>query len=264
VVKPDDPAQLCSANAASLLWSDDAGVTWRSLPTPATKAVRVLAATAGAPGHLYLASGEDRFWRTDMQGGAFIEITALGGSVESVASALLRPDDVYAIVRIGDRFTGSTKLMRSSDAGMTWEQVGKGALKGWIERVTVAPGDPDTVDVLAEAGALVSTAVAQYYRSRDRGQTWSKPITVGGFAGPMSIDAKDPNRIVTFSDFNTPRISTDGGRTWQSIANPQANITEPTAVAALGDGIVLGALAAEGPHDLCRLVGSKARPAPKP
>jgi len=263
IVKPDNPSQLYSWDRTSLLWSADSGSTWNTVPLPAPS-VRAMACTVGSPGYLFLSSPSGGFWRSDLQGGNIQEIAGLGGRVERVAASCRNQNELYAIVVLGDVSSTNTKLMCSSDAGLTWEQVGKGALRGKLVEMALAATDSGIIDVLTESNQLGLSAKALYYRSRDRGKTWSKPVAVGEFAGPVSVDVRDPNRIVTFSDFVTPRISTDGGRTWQSIANPKANITEPTAVAALGDGVILGALGADGPHELCRLAGSNARPAPKP
>jgi len=252
VVRPDNPAQLSTCDGRSLLWSNDGGTTWNTAVAPAD-GVSVLACSSGSPGYLYLASSSGGFWRSDLQGGDLRAMTGLGGRVERVVTACQNPNELYAVVVLGDVFGTNAKLMHSPDAGLTWAQAGKGVLQGKLVEIALAATDGGIVDVLTETGQLGPSAKALYYRSRDRGKTWSKPVAVGEFAGPISIDVRDPNRIVTFSDFVTPRLSTDGGRTWQSIANPKANITEPTAVAALGDGVVLGALGADGPHELCRL-----------
>ena len=254
LVKPDDPARLFSWAGASLLWSDDGGANWNAVPAPG-RSVRVMACTAGSPGYLFLASPSGGFWRSDLHGANTEEITGLGGRVERVAASCRNSNELYAVVVLGDVFSTNTKLMHSLDAGLTWKQIGKGVLQGKLVEIALTATDGGIVDVLAETGQLGPSAKALYYRSRDRGKTWSKPVAVGEFAGLISIDIRDPNCIVTFSDFVTPRISTDGGRTWQKIANPQASITEPAAVTALGDGVILGALGADGPHELCRLAG---------
>lgn len=256
VVKPDNPSQLYSWDQTSLLWSADGGDTWNTVPLPAPS-VHVMACTAGSPGYLFLGSRSGGFWRTDLQGANAQEIRDLGGPVESMAASCRNPSQLYAIVILGDVLSRKARLMRSSDAGLTWSQIGKDTLAGRPMQIALAASDDAIVDVLSEVKQFGPDGAA-YYRSRDRGRTWSKPVAVGEFAGPTSIDVRDSNRVVTFADFMGARISTDGGRAWQAIANPQANLTEPMALAALGDGVVLGALGADRP-ELCRLVGKVGR-----
>jgi photosystem II stability/assembly factor-like uncharacterized protein len=103
-------------------------------------------------------------------------------------------------------------LYRSDDSGATWRLANAdGALASdYFSRLTVAPGDPDTVYVTGRS----------IQRSRDGGKsfTFVKGAPGGDDYHDLWINPKHPERMITASDQGAV-ISVDGGATWSSWYN---------------------------------------------
>ncbi len=116
---------------------------------------------------------------------------------------------VYALI---DAAGGG--LFRSDDGAKSWVLAGKDPRiteRGWyFGRVTVDPGNPDTVYVPSIA----------LYRSTDRGETFT--VVRGAPGGDdyhlLWIDQKAPSRMILATDQGVT-ISVDGAKTWSTWYN---------------------------------------------
>jgi photosystem II stability/assembly factor-like uncharacterized protein len=103
-------------------------------------------------------------------------------------------------------------LYRSDDGGASWRLANaNGALASdYFSRLTVAPGEPDTVYVMGRS----------IERSRDGGKSFTivKGAPGGDDYHDLWINPKHPGRMITASDQGAV-ISVDGGATWSSWYN---------------------------------------------
>jgi photosystem II stability/assembly factor-like uncharacterized protein len=118
--------------------------------------------------------------------------------------ALPRPDGPY--------YAAGSKLVRSTDGGITWEDLPLNLTGASIHGLAVRPDEPSQVFAYVEQRGL--------YRSLDAGETWQPvnsrmPPTV--FA--LAASGGDPPTLYAGKFDGGVLVSTDGGLTWQLVAN---------------------------------------------
>jgi photosystem II stability/assembly factor-like uncharacterized protein len=113
-------------------------------------------------------------------------------------------------------------IRKSKDDGHTWERVFKPKRWGMVSRIAIAPTRPEAIYAIAH-DATGATAI---YKSTDAGRTWQ--ITGSGSSLPSSccgdnedalaVDPRNPQTL--YADVgNTVFATTDGGASWQHMAN---------------------------------------------
>lgn len=170
VIDPTDSRRLVLCSAGGGLWgSTDTGATWRPL--------------------------------TDQQPTL---------SMGAIAAAPSSPNIVYAATGEGDtRSPLGVGLLRSSDAGFTWEHVPNQALSGTgVFDLAVDPADPLHVWICAVNGL---------FETRNAGQTVQQVRTE--LAWDISINPADPSEIFLASESGLFR-SGNGGSTWSRVTLP--------------------------------------------
>lgn len=120
-------------------------------------------------------------------------------------------------------YVGFQNVWRSTTATSTWQQVSNFGNSSTLQRLRVAPSNPD---------AIYTTSNFVAYRTLDGGTTWANisaglPTNVAAFSG-LHVDPQDHLRIwVTFSGYSAAKKvyhSTDGGTTWQNISQNLPNL----------------------------------------
>ena len=206
VAAVDDPSVVYGVTpAAGIFRSTDRGATWRFVAYPPDRLeVRVIAVdphdeqrlfiTAWAPSPAFTYSG---FYRSE-DGGRHWQRIALPPLliVTDVAFDPERPGVVYAATSRG--------LFRSRNGGETWARIAFAATI--VEKVAVAPSDPDVLLVSVSQGGARTTR-----RSADGGQTFAEVLD-RGMAG-FVFDPSRPQRVYGF-DFDSVFVSDDLGATW--------------------------------------------------
>ncbi len=134
-------------------------------------------------------------------------------SVADVALNPLNPAVVYAAATCSSR----TYLVRSTDAGATWDSFCCSSTAGVTgARVAADPVDTSVV-YCAGHGSDQQTYV---FRSSDRGETWTEATTGDGFVVfALGVSAADHNVVLIATYRLGIQRSTDGGETWVRTFN---------------------------------------------
>src|SRR5574341_864838 len=108
------------------------------------------------------------------------------------------------------------KVLRSSDRGLTWEDISAGVIKGDVSNITSDPNNQAVLYVVS-GGEL--------FKTLNSGKTWGK-ITPEGLSGEiqLSVNPANPQNLVLISH-NYPsapplQMSSDGGLTWLGKKEP--------------------------------------------
>ena len=149
----------------------------------------------------------------------------------AVSPSFARDETVFAIVR--------TKLMRSTDGGITWREIvqGLGDETEKLGRVAIAPSNARIM--------YLSTGTSGMYRSDDRGDSWT--LRNNGLLSlafsQIAISPRSPGVVLAGGTSRGMYRSTDGGRLWE----PTGFTGRVTAMTFLADGsrAVIGTAAGE-------------------
>lgn len=193
---PDDPSTIWVASATGGLWkSTNRGTTWTPVfDDQPTGTFGVVAVSPSDPDVVWAGTGEQNNRQSSSWG-----------------------NGVY----------------RTTDGGSTWTHLGLEDTRA-IGRILVDPGDPDVALVGALGNLWAPSADRGVYRTEDGGRTWQKVLFVDTLTGvvDMARDGGDPSTIyaATYQRLRQPwgfngggpgsgiHRSTDGGRTWERLA----------------------------------------------
>jgi photosystem II stability/assembly factor-like uncharacterized protein len=158
-----------------------------------------------------------------LKGLKFREIgpAAMGGRIDDFAVVESNPDIIY----VG---TASGGVMKTTNAGTTWEPVFDDQPNSTIGDVTVAPSDPSIVWVgTGEANNRQSSSWGNgVYKSTDSGKSWKHMGLDGSMhIGRIVISPADSNIVYVAAGGNLWGPSkdrgvyktTDGGKTWANV-----------------------------------------------
>ena len=116
-----------------------------------------------------------------------------------------------ASARSADRIYGATKtgLMRSDDAGATWQEGG-------------FPGEPVSMVATGPDGLLYAYIVGRGLMSamEEEPGDWSLVSSDERIQLHLAVDSRDPSRVVAIAHQAGIIQSMDGGRTWQGFGQP--------------------------------------------
>jgi photosystem II stability/assembly factor-like uncharacterized protein len=190
------PARFYAAGYNSLLSSGDAGKTWSALPGSFAKS-RVVALLGPEPGSafllvateggLYRSGDSGKSWKrvelpggpqrvlkfSRLEGNRIAAVTTLGllfsydGQQWDAAGPLPDHAQILEAVSSGDALiaASSTGLMRSEDAGQTWQLILKGLDRSTVRTICRHPREP---------GVLFAAQYSDVFESRDQGKSWTR------------------------------------------------------------------------------------------
>lgn len=152
-------------------------------------------------------------------GGTWQELSVgdLGGTSQ-ISTLLFHPRDTTTLFAGGVGFTG---LDRSTDAGMSWENVLKDPVGFRFEvsgngSIAFHPGSPDTMYVIRASPGVI-------FRSVNRGENWDSIGAIPGLTGTDRMralaicpDADSAHIMLACGRRSTIYRSSDGGKTWVS------------------------------------------------
>jgi photosystem II stability/assembly factor-like uncharacterized protein len=246
-----------------------AAARWRFVgPTNIGGRVVDIAVDPVAPDTIYVAAATGGVWKSTDKGARFTSIWPAANPQSMGALVITSTGTLFAGTGEtnpggGSLTYGGSGIYRSIDGGSTWQLVGL-TDSGAIGRLVVDPTDSQHI-FAAVAGHLYNPGGERgVYESTDGGSTWTLVLagdndTTG--AVDLAIDPTNPDRVFAamWDHFREPDLrtyggvgsgiyrSTDGGSTWQRLANglpgPDATI-----------GRIGVALAASNPQRLYAIV----------
>ncbi len=209
VIDPSNPSTLYAGGSVGLFKSADGGVTW-SIATsglPAISAVGSLAIDPFHPKSLWASVAGVGFMSTD-RANSWSQLSLPGPAagnarVREFVFDSVKPGTLYVF---GDKDTGGSYLLKSTDGGRNWSQLSVPFQSGPLV------ADPVRAGYLYEL-SQGQDQLARFYRSADGGATWRSFPFPASFASVIAIDPANPNIVIVGS-----YRSTDNGETWLPTA----------------------------------------------
>jgi len=216
---------------------------WKSIgPVLNSARVEAVQADPNNPGTMYTAFGSGNLWKTTNNGLTWRPIfeNQAAQGIGDIALAPSNPNIIYVgtgeSLRKNRNFTmPGTGVYRSDNGGETWQHLG--LENTWhIGEIVVHPNNPDIVFVAVLGKFWTAGAAKGVYRSINNGKDWERVLYVNENtrANDVVIAPSNPDIIYASmweNDITKPLMesvygqkssiykSTDGGDTWEKIAN---------------------------------------------
>jgi len=224
-IDPLTPDRMYTVAQGTVMKSTDAGATWSDVgPTCATLDLESSGFCPGVCGR--------------------VEAHTL--AIDPVTSATLYayvevapPPCFFAAVRTADRHEQRNALVKSTDGGATWNEVGTG-LRTDYSVVTLA------IDPSAPRTLYAGTDGVGVFKSTDAGVTWVGTGLTDGQVTGLLIDPVTPGTLYAGTDSSGVFKSTNAGATWSMLNTGLPNT--PTIFALVIDPITRTTLFAATSH----------------
>lgn len=247
LVDSRDPSKmLAGASPIDVYRSEDGGLNWRKLPTPAvaehckgpfSSRVMRLAQNPKKPDEIYAALEINGAMRstdggetwTDCSAGLIklaerehlkskiVSDTTAEGMLDGHAVTInpADPESPILAMRMG--------LFRTNDHGKTWEdmEVGRFSPTTYGRDIKVSVSEPNTL--YAALSVAASSHDGGLYRSQDNGRSWKRfdKVQVHGTIMSIGLHPKDPRQVYIGARYDGEVFGTqDGGATWQAMPLP--------------------------------------------
>ena len=184
---------------------------------------------------IYIASAGGGVWKSVNGGTSYFPLTDNWPFLNTTSVAVHPTDPKVVLVGTGDYYgnfsTNSFGIMKSTDGGATWKNVGDSGMRGaCISKIIIEPTNPNiVVCTCGKSGANDS----QIHRSVDGGNTWS-PVPTSPLGNWDSMDRSTGG--IYYASGTLPGTSgglyksTDKGATWTAITNPADPATAQAAI----------------------------------
>ena len=197
-----DEKRIYAATAKGLLISTDGGATWlaaaNGLSAAAVRSLDVL-------GDGSLLVWQDRVYRSTDHGQSWQAAAAVDSQARQFIPSRSQPGVFYVLTPYS--------VLKSTNGGQDWQTANRGLTSYSVDRLAIAPSDPDTVYLLISPLVIdVHSPSSRNFVSRDGGRSWTKQTWPPGHV--LAIHPEDANRVYLGSSQGV-WLSTDGGQTWR-------------------------------------------------
>jgi photosystem II stability/assembly factor-like uncharacterized protein len=190
------------------------------------EAINTLAIDPEATATIYAGTDKGLFKSTDSGSSwnAILSVEPPG----NLYSVVIDPTDARALFALEYEFSGIGErpdnliLRKSADAGTTWETVETDLKQGYFHGVSSLAIEPKSATLFLIGSSL--------WASADGGAHWQRLGDHGSPALTLLIDPNDANTLYLGTSNTDVRKSTDGGKTWMTLAALEES---PFAVSAL-------------------------------
>lgn len=185
-----------------------------------------------AYGPLWSAGGERGVYKTTDGGNTWIKVLSISENtgINDLIMDPRNPEIIYAAAHQRRRHVWTyidggpeSAIHKSDDGGKSWKKLSNGLPSGQIGRIglAISPADPDYVYAIIKA----SGSTGGFYRSTDRGASWTKRSayqTSGNYYQEIVCDPHDRDKI--FSMNTWLHHSEDGGKTFKKTGEKHKHV----------------------------------------
>jgi len=218
-------------SGTQLIFSQDAGATWKPLgnPVPGATQTPPIAVDPTNAQIVYVGSPSASSVCKSTDGGAHfaqcVSLSSTDGGITSLVVDPKHPLTLYATA-VMPTSTMAGDFFKSSDGGQTWVTSNNGLLlNGFADPISIDPFHSNVLYVWVGNGAYVSQdGAASWTRSSlplpantyVNGSIVFDPVTAGILYGPASVPSTDP----TTGPTTKFQKSSDGGQSWKLVNAP--------------------------------------------
>ncbi|MCP4213722.1 MAG: glycosyl hydrolase [bacterium] len=220
----------------------DGGKSWKNMGLKESRHIGGILVNPRNPDTVYVAAegsawaaGGDRGLYKTVDGGKswkkVLDISKHTG-INSIVMDPRNPDTIIAASEQRRRhvFTKigggpETGLHKTTDGGKTWRKLTSGLPSGHLGGIGLAlsPVDPDVVYAIIGG----NPDKRGFYRSRDRGESWSKMsahASSGQYYNEIFCHPKDVDKVYSVETFT--RVTVDGGKTFKAIKSKYRHVDD--------------------------------------
>jgi photosystem II stability/assembly factor-like uncharacterized protein len=203
IVSPTDPDLIYARLYNGLMRSMDGGVTWDDIAVPAWNGVRRIAIAPNAPDTIVVTSRIGVHRSTDA-GNSWEDIHP-ATEVWAVAVSPADPDEIVIATSI---------ISKTMDGGQTWKTLTTPLPDNYpYMHIAIAPSAPHII-----IASPWNTSILKPRKSTDGGETWNEMTSAPNNINSVDFDPQS-SHIVYLTTWNLGWKSTDGGSSWQPLAN---------------------------------------------
>ena len=220
----------------------DGGKSWKNMGLKNSRQIGSILVNFKDPDTVYVAAegsawgpGGDRGLYKTVDGGQnWTKVLAISENT-GVNCAVMDPRDPDLIIASSEQrrrhvFTKigggpETAIHKTTDGGKTWRKVTSGLPSGDMGGIglAISPVNPDVVYAIIEA----TPEESGFYRSCDRGESWSKMsdhFAQGQYYNEIYCDPKDVNKV--YSVETVSQVTLDAGKTWNALGLDRRHVDD--------------------------------------
>ncbi len=220
----------------------DSGKSWKNMGLKESRQIGMILIDPRHPDTVYVAAegsvwgpGGDRGLYKTVDGGATWKKVLNISENTGINCMVMDPRDPGVIIasseqrrrHVHTKIGGGpeTAIHKTTDGGATWRKVTSGlpAVDMGGIGLAISPVDPDVVYAIIEAAG----DEGGFYRSSDRGESWSKMSShtaQGQYYNEIYCDPRDVNKV--YSVETVSHVTSDGGKTWTALGLKRRHVDD--------------------------------------